>query len=99
MFQWIAFDFLSESGTTIPVKIRSGRQLNILDPLWLITMQCQVMEVDQQFVNDGRISPTSLSSFSFKCGLSKQLDDYLDLVEQLEIAVRVDMERFVWVKI
>ena len=95
MFQRIAFDFLSESGTTIPVKIRSGRQLNILDPLWLITMQRQVLEVDQKFVDDGRISIESLAHFSHKCGLTKQLDDYLDLIEQLEIAVRVDMKRFV----
>ena len=56
------------------------------------------MEVDKQFVHDGKISLTSLSSFSHKCGLSKQLDDYLDLVEQLEIAVRVDMERFVCIR-
>ena len=95
-FQWIAFDFLSESGTTIPVKISSGRQLNILDPLWLITMQRQVLEVDQKFVDDGKISIESLAHFSHKCGLTKQLDDYLDLIEQLEIAVRVDMNRFVW---
>ena len=93
----IAFDFLSESGTTIPIKIRSGRQLNILDPLWLIAMQRQVMEVDQQFVHDGRVSITSLAHFSNKCNLTEHLDDYLDLVEQLEIAVRVDMNRFVGV--
>ena len=89
-----ALDFLSTSGTVLPVKIGSGRQLIIIDPLWL----CQsLFEVTQMSTNELR---EQKCRFSVLKRLSqthdvKNLDDFIQLVEGLEVAIPVDRDRSV----
>ena len=96
---YTALDFLSTSGTVVPVKIRGGRQLIILDPLWLCRFLFDVTQISTYELREQKCPFSILKRLSQKYDF-KDLDDFIQLIEGLEVAIPVDRNRYVpWYKL